>query len=221
MLSQIIEDGWSRYFELVENKEELPFIIRQLKSQGVHEDIENYSLDEVFAAIKAKRDGATTESDVSEGDVKKPEWDVLTSPNPPTDWPYFLSERIDPPTRFNSKIQDVLLLKRLREVNALIGFTRVESPEETLDPDERPPMAPLTSGKPEWVPANEVHGEGIFLRFNEQLIQKWEQENGVQARDHRLLAGHAGWRTARNLDPSKGYLSIRYTMLHTFSHILL
>ena len=220
LLSQIILDA-GEAFAIVEAKEELPLVIRQFKRDGAHPGIENYSLDEIWDAIKKKRSGGDGEAEITEKDVKRPEWAVLTSPSPPSDWPYFLSERIDPPPSFNTYIQDVLLLKRLREVNALIGFTRVEAPEESLDPEERPPMAPLTQGVPEWVPANEVHGEGIFLRFNEQMIHNWEQEVGPKARDQRLLGGHAGWRTARNLDPMKGYLSIRYAMLHTLSHLLI
>ena len=36
-----------------------------------------------------------------------------------------------------------------------------------------------------------------------------------------LLEGHRGWRNARQLDPNVGFPGIRYTMLHTFSHILI
>ncbi len=82
-------------------------------------------------------------------------------------------------------------------------------------------MADLCRGKPEWVPATEVHGEGIFLRFNESAIRMWESSDAVKARDARLIAGHQGWRNARRLDPQKGYPGIRYAMLHTFSHLLI
>jgi hypothetical protein len=132
-----------------------------------------------------------------------------------------LSERIAAPAKYSSILDGVLLLKRLREVNALIGYTRVEAPEETDDPDERPPMADLCRGRPEWVPATEVHGEGIFLRFDEQAIQTWEARTAVKTRDARLKAGHRGWRNARRLDPETVYPGIRYTMLHIFSHLLI
>jgi hypothetical protein len=71
------------------------------------------------------------------------------------------------------------------------------------------------------VPATEVHGEGIFLRFSESQVTSWEKQASVQARDAMLQAGHAGWRNARQLDPDKGYPGIRYAMLHTFSHLLI
>ncbi len=82
-------------------------------------------------------------------------------------------------------------------------------------------MADLCRGVPDWVPATEVHGEGIFLKFSESRVASWEQKKSVQARDAMLRAGHDGWRNARRLEPSKGYPGIRYAMLHTFSHLLI
>lgn len=132
-----------------------------------------------------------------------------------------MSERIAPPAKFASLVSGVLLLKRLREVNALVGYTRVEAPEESVSPDERPPMAALCRNRPDWVPSTEVHGEGIFLRFEEKAVAAWEVKSEVKARDTRLRAGHRGWRNARQLDQDAGYPGIRYAMLHTFSHLLI
>lgn len=219
-LSQIVADGW-KYFEKAKSEESVEIIRDTLKEGGLLPGIERFSAKDLWGAICARKSGTTQTEVVGSDDIKRPEWDVLTNPNPPTDWPHFLSERVDAPSRFRKLIPDVLLLKRLREVNALIGYTRVEAPEETNDPDERPPMADLCRGVPEWVPATEVHGEGIFLRFSESQIAKWEQRRSVESRDAMLKAGHAGWRNARQLDPDKGYPGIRYAMLHTFSHLLI
>lgn len=71
------------------------------------------------------------------------------------------------------------------------------------------------------VPATEVHGEGIFIRFDESRIVSWESRPEVKARDAKLRAGHSGWRNARHLDTAKGFPGIRYTMLHTISHLLI
>ena len=113
------------------------------------------------------------------------------------------------------------MLERLREVNALLGFTRVEAPEDSSNPDERPPMADLCKEPPDWAPAGEVHGEGIFLRFDESVLQNWALRTGVKGRNEKLVAGHQGWRNARKLEPSEGYPGIRHVMLHTLSHLLI
>ncbi|WP_295539903.1 DUF1998 domain-containing protein, partial [Thiolapillus sp.] len=156
-----------------------------------------------------------------EADIKEPEWRVLTDPNPPTDYPHFMSTPVEPPEKYKSHVSVVLLLKRLREVNALLGFTRVEAPEEAESSDESAPMASLGKGRPEWVPANQVHGEGIFIRFEESMMEAWETRPGVQVVDRRLFNGHRGWRNSRKLDPNDGYPCVRYAMLHTLSHLLI
>ncbi|MBX9265381.1 sulfate ABC transporter substrate-binding protein, partial [Klebsiella pneumoniae] len=76
-----------------------------------------------------------------EADIKGPEWEVLTEANPPTDYPHFMSKKIGTPAQFIPYISRVLLLERLREVNALLGFTRVEAPEGSGEINERPQMA--------------------------------------------------------------------------------
>ena len=82
-------------------------------------------------------------------------------------------------------------------------------------------MASLARTRPDWVPASEVHGEGIFIRFNESAVAAWEKQDTVQARSRMLEAGHRGWRNARELNPDEGYPGIRYAMLHTFAHLLI
>ena len=82
-------------------------------------------------------------------------------------------------------------------------------------------MASLSRIKPDWVPANQVHGEGIFIQFNEAALVEWEALDGVKKVDNMLRGGHRGWRNSRHLDPSEGYPGIRYAMLHTLSHLLI
>lgn len=218
-LSQLVADGW-KYFEKVKSVEAVEIVVDTLATSGSLPGIDRYDPREIWKAIEERRAGKTGTTAVSEGDIKRPEWDVLASPSPPSDWPHFMSEKTEIPRTFAGLIDDVLLLKRLREVNALVGYTRVEAPEEAADPDERPPMADLCRSKPEWVPATEVHGEGIFIRFREDAVSAWEGRQAVIDRDRMLLAGHRGWRNARGLSPDEGYPGVRYAMLHTFAHLL-
>jgi len=219
-LSQLVLDGWE-FFSDAESEDEIRVIMKTLVKSVSLPGIEQYEAAEVWQAVKDRKEGKSDDAVVSEGDLKGPEWDVLTSPNPPTEWPQFLSRKTSVPDMFKDKLDTVLLLERLREVNALIGYTRVEAPEESSNPDERPPMANLCRNKPEWVPAGEVHGEGIFIRFQESEVATWEQLQSVQERDKLLRAGHRGWRNARRLDPDQGYPGIRYALFHTFAHLLI
>lgn len=218
-LAQLVNDGWT-YFADVESEADVKSVVKTLIKTASLPGVEAFSAAEIWKAIQAKRDG-TLEEAPKEVDIKRPEWRVLTDPNGPTDWPHFLTSSAPVPTSFTNIFDNVLLLERLREVNALIGFTRVEAPEESDDPDERPPMASLTRDDPTWIPASEVHGEGIFIRFNESVVRAWESSAPVINRNTALLKGHQLWRGARRLDPAKGFPGIRYAMLHTFSHLLI
>src|SRR5207244_5389393 len=84
--------------------------------------------------------------------------------------PHFDAEPIAAPPDYSDLLAGVTLAHRLREVNALCGFTRIISPE----PGELAAAAPLeTSGAPTWVPSVENRGEGICLRFDETAMQHW------------------------------------------------
>lgn len=218
-LSQLIQDGWG-YFVDLESEAEVSVTVRTLKKTGALPGIDKYAPAAIWSAIEAHRSGKGQEV-VGEADIKGPEWEILTETNPPTDYPHFMSKKVVTPLGLESRISRVLLLERLREVNALVGFTRVEAPEESADPKERPLMAHLSRSNPDWVPANQVHGEGIFIQFDEQALIAWQNLSAVKKVDQMLRGGHKGWRNSRHLNPDEGYPGIRYAMLHTLSHLLI
>ncbi|PWQ93498.1 DUF1998 domain-containing protein [Leucothrix arctica] len=216
---QLVQDGWDNFVD-VESLIEVKAILKVMVKNAILPGISAYTPDEVWAVVEAIQNG-DIDNTVTQDDIKGPEWDVFIEPNPPTDWPHFLSESTEVPASYKAQISNVLLLKRLREVNALIGFTRVEAPEESNDPDEQPPMAALCNDTPDWIPASQVHGEGVFIRFAEDRLKVWEEKPAVKALSEKLFEGHQGWRNSRKLDPDKGYPGIRYVLLHTLSHLLI
>ena len=218
-LSQLVQDGWDFFAEL-ESEAEVTITAKTLKKSGALPGIDKYAASAIWAAIEMQRKGGGEEA-VGEQDIKGPEWDAMTAANPPKDYPHFLSKEVPTPVGLESRISRVLLLERLREVNALLGFTRVEAPEESGDASARPDRASLSRGAPNWIPANQVHGEGIFIQFDEHALTAWEGLAAVVTVDQMLRGGHRGWRNARRLDPDEGYPGVRYAMLHTLSHLLI
>jgi hypothetical protein len=215
-IGQLIQDGW-KFFESCTNIQMLEIIIGTLKTAGSLPGIENFKINQIWAAVEAFRVG--TEPD-GQNDLKHPEWEVLSDEVLPYDYPHFMAKKVGAPNQFSKVINRVLLLERLREVNALLGFTRVESPDEGMG-DEAAPHAPLGLGTPTWVPASEVHGEGIFIRFDPNQLNEWSQLSAVQLIEQKLQQGHRGWRLKRGLSPDEGYLGVRHAMLHTLAHILI
>lgn len=215
-LGQLIADGWA-FFEDVQSASDVSFVVKTLKRSAQLPGIEQFNDQQVWEAIESYRSGS---KEIDQKDLKGPEWDALTSENPPTDYPHFMSKKTGVPPDFSSQIDAVLLLERLREVNALLGFTRVEAPDEGSGA-ESAPRAPLGRAAPTWVPATQVHGEGIFIRFNVSALSAWADKKAVKDLDARLQKGHRGWRQKRQLDPNQGYPGIRYVMLHTLAHMLI
>jgi len=215
-LAQLIADGWM-FFEDIESSFEANTVVKILRKSAQLPGIESFSGDQVWAAIEAHRSGSNSEQDL---DLKGPEWQVLTSASPPTDYPHFMSKQVEIPPGFEPYLTRVLLLERLREVNALLGFTRVESPDEG-GTDQRAPRAPIGRLTPDWVPATQVHGEGIFLQFNEDALRQWGARPAIETYRIRMMEGHRGWRIKRQLDPNVGFPGMRYVVLHTLAHLVI
>lgn len=218
-LSQLVRDGWN-YFADLQSELQVALVVGTLKKTGTLVGIDKHTPKAIWNAVQAIRNG-NADAAVTQADIKGPEWEVLTANPPPSDWPHFMGTIVAAPTGFETQISSVLLLERLREVNALLGFTRVEAPEESADPTQQAPRAALCPEPPSWIPATEVHGEGVFLRLAEGAMQAWERSASVRAREAKLREGHRGWRTARQLDPAEDFPGARYAMLHTLSHLLI
>jgi len=218
-LAQLVETAWS-----VLEKATTIDILKSFRSIGVLPTLAAYSDDTVWSAVEAHRAGQGMTPALGEGSLRAPEWTVLTEPDPARNSPDFRLSEVEPPAAFSSAIDQVVLVERLRQVQALIGFTRLESPGDFADVEEFPQerRAPLSRKAPQWAPASEVRGEGIFIRFDEDEIARWERSEAAIQWSHEFFTAHREWRTRRRLaPPNAGYPGLRYVFLHSFSHALM
>lgn len=113
-----------------------------------------------------------------------------------------------------------MLVKRLREVRALKAFTRIADPETSSEGHEAPLfLAPL-----DWLPAMEVHGEGVFLRLAENRLDDWAESIAVAARVERMRTNHDRMLRERASDLSdvpSSPATPRMVLLHTLAHALI
>lgn len=182
-----------------------------------------HSADRIWAAIEAKRSGATEDAAESP-DLKIAEWKALTAPTLASPSRDFTVRRVAAPNGYTALVEDAVLLERLREVRALMAFTRIESKGDfagaTTEDDDR--ATQLGRNPPEWLPVSEVRGEGIFLRFKESALQAWEAKPEVKKLDQEFLGAHINWRRLRKLNPPPaGYPGIRYVLIHSLAHALM
>ncbi|MFO0634767.1 MAG: DrmB family protein [Nannocystaceae bacterium] len=114
----------------------------------------------------------------------------------------------------------VVLAPKLREVRALIGFTRLESATADLQGEYDLGVSLARVGRNvSWLPATEVRGEGLLVVLAEQALASWETLAVVQAREQELRAGYERW--ARSQDRPPKFPGVRFYMLHTLSHMLM
>ncbi len=188
------------------------------QAQGLFVELRSYGVNDVWAAIEKERKPKKAE-EVTDEDIKVPEWNELISEKPIGKFPFFVCKKGVVPDAFKNEIRKVVLLERLRKVNALVGFTRIEARDEFADDVAKP--SGLCKGPPKFVPACEVFGEGLFLQFDESVIAQWETLPAVKKQEAELRKAYAGWRANRGLDPSKGFPGARFYMLHTIAHLFI
>ena len=136
----------------------------------------------------------------------------------------FKLREVPAPDGFEMWFENTVLIERIREVRALVGYTRIESnadfAEVTQLKDTR--MSPISRAAPTWLPASEVRGEGIFLRLHEDALRAWEAKASVKSFEKEFFESHKHWRRLRKLEPvHEGFPGIRLVFLHSLAHALM
>jgi len=117
----------------------------------------------------------------------------------------------------------IVLVHRLREVVAQVGFTRFEAAMPDIDGElalavRRAALDP----DPTWVPAIENKGKGVFLSFRPDAIEQWQKRQTVQNRGQALERGFQAWCQQRGLTSDQAkFPGLPYIMLHSLSHLLI
>jgi Domain of unknown function (DUF1998) len=125
-----------------------------------------------------------------------------------------IAEEVDDsaPSWVKALVEGVLLIRRLREVRAYLGFQRVKP--GPADRTVRPDVGHLEN----WVPATEVFGEGFVLAFNFAALESWSASL-PQPEVKQLDALEK-----KRLDENFWFLppvDAAFLAIHTLSHLLL
>ncbi len=218
-LGQLVEEHW-HLLEKVTSQQNIE-LLRQIGQLG---HFAAFSDAEIWEKVESKKNASRLDEDAAPTSLKTPEWKVLSNPAIAPSARDFKVTSVPPPAGYEQVLRQVVLVERLREVQALIGYTRIESPGDFNDmmeiPEER--RAPLSRKRPTWVPAAEVRGEGIFIEFHEDAIRNWLSGTAQRHHDHTFMEAHMQWRKARHMeDMMFGYPGLRYVLLHSFAHALM
>lgn len=218
---EAVDSAWD-FLEEVTNLDELK---NERKKRKVQTLLEGVSDDEVMAELNARR-GA---GDAEPKSVRRAELETLTARQEEigSDKPesVFYSRELpreswDQP--WMKDIERIVLVQRLREVTAEVGFTRFEP----LSPDIEGELAvdvkrASLAREVSWLPAVENRGEGVFLQFSSAAIAAWLQRPEVQKQGKRIDAGFQRWLEEHPEQSERKPPGLPYLMLHSFSHQLI
>ena len=159
----------------------------------------------------------------------EPEWDTLVHPEDFESEDRKAGFRVRPVEvafALQPVTSQVVAVERVKKANAFIGFTRIDALDRVGDAPNR--IAPLVqSGRPRWVPATEDRGEGVFIRFDEDIVRAWEEkvleskvwQAHVEAHERNVHRRQS--LTAVEIDPADRMPPPRFWALHTLSHLLI
>lgn len=207
----LLNDYWVILRAIPENA--LPATIEDLKLAG-----QGFTVQDLVAAVQERKsiEGASSSSaPVTDEQFRRQEFDALVKgQQEESGQQQFVAVPGEIPPDLRPWFVKVMKVKRLREVRALDGFTRLLPPGLGAD------LAPLSSNPPEWLPAIEVKGEGIFLQLRHDELQRWAQTEAVKSRaatvDGRYRKRAASY--GREVDRA---ITAQLLVVHTFAHALI
>ena len=219
-IREAVETVWDFVGE-VEDEEMLRY---ERKKARVHKVLEEFSDYEVLKEIKVRRGQSLQQSK----SVKQAEMETLSTAKAELgdDRPdgHFYARTLpkkvwDAPWMKN--VERVVLVHRLREVVAQVGFTRFEAISPDIDGELEMGVrrASLTREEPQWLPAIENSGEGIFIQFSSDAIERWLAQKDVAKRGEILERGHRIWGEEHKAS-RRTFPGLPYILLHSFSHLM-
>ena len=222
MLEKAVESQWG----ILQAATSRELVKGFLNIPAVKAALESFPEAEVWRAVQARRDGVKAQADRP---VKEVEFEAFLQA-PATakaipDVPDFLVRRLDPKRwsllRKTDLVERVVLVDKLREVAAMVGFTRLAPASNEINGElnDQVVIAPVQQD-PSWFPVREIRGEGIFLQFKTAAIRAWLDRAQTKVRAQITDQGFDKWR----MDKGPGAIDnpgLAYSMLHSLSHLLM
>ncbi|MFH1469406.1 MAG: DUF1998 domain-containing protein [Pseudomonadota bacterium] len=204
--------------------ESLDDVRRERRREKVAAALEGLDDEDVWAEIQRRRDPTPPRP----RGIKQAEIETLLSQRPSlgVDRPegdfYARVCPVGPlPPEAEGRIDRLVLVHRLREVTAQLGFTRFEAALPDIDGelDLEVELAPL-SREITWLPAFQNRGEGLCLSFAPAAIDAWLGRPAVKERAALLVRGFEVWRDRKGVESAR-FPGLPYIMLHSLAHLMI
>jgi len=222
-VDEAVSSVWGVLSSMVQEAADLRVVKRDVK---IAQALAAFSDEEVFEAIRKKKDGPGEEKPIKDVELDA----LLAAPeglgdDVPVD-PDFHARRLpDHVWRRGETSRGVAAtyqVHRLREVLALVGFTRFEAVTPDMHGDyETDVERAQIALEPTWFPAVENRGEGVFVQLDRKAVADWRARPSVDRRIEALRSGHELWTKSRKSKAKREFYGGQYVLLHTLSHLLL
>ena len=219
-LREAVETVWDFIGEVAD----LDMLKYERKKAKVHSVLNGFTDDEVFAEIKVRR-GQSLQQAKS---IKQAEMETLSAAKaelgddrPDGNFHARTLPKEEWDAAWMNNIERVVLVHRLREVVAQVGFTRFEASSPDIDGElEMGVRRASLAREITWLPAIENRGEGIFLQFNKEAIETWLARKDVIQRGEVLERGHRIW-GEEHKSSKLGFPGLPYILMHSLSHLMI
>ncbi|OGO79211.1 MAG: hypothetical protein A3K41_14535 [Chloroflexi bacterium RIFOXYD12_FULL_57_15] len=215
---------WDK-LQIVDTDEHLDLV---RKYPQVSEKLKPYGTSEVMDAIRSAKSGVGDEKPVKQVELEAllaaPEGFGDDVPIDPDFHARRLPDRVWRHSRRYDPIGAVIQVHRLREVLALIGFTRLEAEMRNIDGEfETDVERAQIALEPSWFPAVENRGEGVFIHVRTDAVKAWLEREAVRRRLDALATGYDMWCRKRSSKQKRKhpFPGGPYILVHTLSHLLI
>lgn len=222
-VSGVVERNWDLGLERVDAPEKIA-MLRQL-NPVVEKALHGFNDTQIWNEIQKRRKGmsASQLKPVKQMEVEtllQSEEEIGTDV-PDGDFYARALKKVVWDSPHTKAIEKIVLVHRLREVVALLGFTRFEAQAPDVDGELDIDVQRAALGKEtDWVPAFENRGEGVFIGFKKGAIEDWMKQPGVTKRLMQLNTGFSSWK-AEHEHSTREFPGGAYVLLHSLSHMLI
>lgn len=129
----------------------------------------------------------------------------------------FIREEMDIKDYKIPGVKQISLIHKIREVRALVGFSRIQPVGNINYKDSR--FVNVKEKETKWYPGYEVRGEGIFIEFCQDTIDEW-LKNSPEI-ENRAIELNRNYRETIYGQLSQRDISPKFLLLHTLAHLLI
>lgn len=218
---------------IAEYKRADPDLSKEILSKLIQRSIDNYAqkialeigmpTEKIRPILERKWIVSTEDAEYSTASVKyrAEEYEALSGETsiPTDEYGDFLREGTEIKNYAIPFVKNISLIHKVREVQALIGFSRLKPAETDIGNDDSEHIVPVKQQETNWYPAYEVRGEGIFVEFDEKAISEWQQN--YPEIQHRVDILNESYQKSFMGQSRPRKITAKFLLLHTISHALI